>query len=198
MDHPVSISVSIVWRSPDINGITLGTMNLGNSVKYLQGMTCQKALGTWLYRYMYSRSVFIRGLISAINDSIVLFKWKVILHIWHKRRISKGMQILIFNVIQNWKTTTLYTPIFTCYFKEMIINRFNNNKKLRQNLNWNVDIFLESRNDLNRKDKCARVINRIYSACNLKVQKRILLKLSLCVLSRSPGGIYNWMTRWYF
>lgn len=173
-------------------------MNLGNSVKYLQGMTCQKALGTCLYRYMYSRSVFIRGLISAITDSIVLFKWKVILHIWHKRRISKGMQILIFNVIQNWKTTTLYTPIFTCYFKEMIINRFNNNKKLRQNLNWNVDIFLESRNDLNRKDKCARVINRIYSACNLKVQKRILLKWSLCVLSRSPGGIYNWMTRWYF
>lgn len=53
----------------------------------------------------------------------------------------------------------------------MIINSFNNNKKLRQNLNWNVDIFLKSRNDLNRKDKCARVINRIYSACNLKVQK---------------------------
>lgn len=73
----------------------------------------------------------------------------------------------------------------------MIINRFNNNKKLRQNLNWNVDIFLESRNDLNRKDKCARVINRIYSVCNLKVQKRILLKWSLCVLCRSPGGIYN-------
>lgn len=73
----------------------------------------------------------------------------------------------------------------------MIINSFNNNKKLRQNLNWNVVIFLESRIDLNRKDKCARVINRIYSACNLKVQKRILLKWSLSVLCRSPGGIYN-------